>query len=188
MGQGSKRSQVSPFIVMDIMREANELEAKGKSIIHMEVGQPSTSAPRLALRTAEKVLLQERLGYTEALGDIDLRKKISQFYIARYDLEIDVNRIIVTTGASGGLQLAFLSLFDAGDRVALTEPCYPGYRNMLSSMNIEIEKLSIGPEYDFRLNVEVLEKMSKRIDGLIMSSPGNPTGSMTNAKEFGLIV
>ena len=72
MGQGSKRSQVSPFIVMDIMREANELEAKGKSIIHMEVGQPSTSAPRQALRTAEKVLLQERLGYTEALGDIDL--------------------------------------------------------------------------------------------------------------------
>ena len=188
MGQGSKRSQVSPFIVMDIMREANELEAKGKSIIHMEVGQPSTSAPRQALRTAEKVLLQERLGYTEALGDIDLRKKISQFYIARYNLEIDFNRIIVTTGASGGLQLAFLSLFDAGDRVALTEPCYPGYRNMLSSMNIEIEKLSIGPEYDFRLNVEVLEKMSNRIDGLIMSSPGNPTGSMTKAEQLKLIV
>ena len=188
MGQGSKRSQVSPFIVMDIMREANELEAKGKSIIHMEVGQPSTSAPRQALRTAGKVLLQERLGYTEALGDIDLRKKISQFYIARYNLEIDFNRIIVTTGASGGLQLAFLSLFDAGDRVALTEPCYPGYRNMLSSMNIEIEKLSIGPEYDFRLNVEVLEKMSNRIDGLIMSSPGNPTGSMTKAKQLESIV
>ena len=188
MDHGSKRSQVSPFIVMDIMREANELEAKGKSIIHMEVGQPSTSAPRLALRTAEKVLLQERLGYTEALGDIDLRKKISQFYIARYNLEIDFNRIIVTTGASGGLQLAFLSLFDAGDRVALTEPCYPGYRNMLSSMNIEIEKLSIGPEYDFRLNVEVLEKMSNRIDGLIMSSPGNPTGSMTKAEQLKLIV
>ena len=188
MGQGSKRSQVSPFIVMDIMREANELEAKGKSIIHMEVGQPSTSAPHQALRTAEKVLLQERLGYTEALGDIDLRKKISQFYIARYNLEIDFNRIIVTTGASGGLQLAFLSLFDAGDRVALTEPCYPGYRNMLSSMNIEIEKLSIGPEYDFRLNVEVLEKMSNRIDGLIMSSPGNPTGSMTKAEQLKLIV
>tara|TARA_B100001029_G_scaffold169685_1_gene164821 strand:- start:74 stop:1174 length:1101 start_codon:yes stop_codon:yes gene_type:complete len=173
---------------MDIMREANELEAKGKSIIHMEVGQPSTSAPHQALRTAEKVLLQERLGYTEALGDIDLRKKISQFYIARYNLEIDFNRIIVTTGASGGLQLAFLSLFDAGDRVALTEPCYPGYRNMLSSMNIEIEKLSIGPEYDFRLNVEVLEKMSNRIDGLIMSSPGNPTGSMTKAEQLKLIV
>ena len=188
MGQGSKRSQVSPFIVMDIMREANELEAMGKSIIHMEVGQPSTSAPRQALRTAEKVLLQERLGYTEALGDIDLRKKISQFYIARYNLEIDFNRIIVTTGASGGLQLAFLSLFDAGDRVALTEPCYPGYRNMLSSMNIEIEKLSIGPEYDFRLNVEILEKMSNRIDGLIMSSPGNPTGSMTKAEQLKLIV
>ena len=188
MDQGSKRSQVSPFIVMDIMREANELEAKGKSIIHMEVGQPSTSAPRQALRTAEKVLLQERLGYTEALGDIDLRKKISQFYMARYNLEIDFNRIIVTTGASGGLQLAFLSLFDAGDRVALTEPCYPGYRNMLSSMNIEIEKLPIGPEYDFRLNVEVLEKMSNRIDGLILSSPGNPTGSMTKAEQFKLIV
>ncbi len=188
MGQGSKRSQVSPFIVMDIMREANELEAKGKSIIHMEVGQPSTSAPRQALRTAGKVLLQERLGYTEALGDIDLRKNISQFYIARYNLEIDFNRIIVTTGASGGLQLAFLSLFDAGDRVALTEPCYPGYRNMLSSMNIEIEKLSIGPEYDFRLNVDVLEKMSNRIDGLIMSSPGNPTGSMTKAEQLELIV
>ena len=97
MGQGSKRSQVSPFIVMDIMREANELEAKGKSIIHMEVGQPSTPAPRQALRTAGKVLLQERLGYTEALGEIDLRKKISQFYMARYNLEIDFNRIIVTT-------------------------------------------------------------------------------------------
>ena len=188
MGQGSKRSQVSPFIVMDIMREANELEAKGKNIIHMEVGQPSTSAPRRALRTAREVLLKERLGYTEALGDIDLRRKISQFYSARYDLEIDVNRIIVTTGASGGLQLAFLSLFDAGERVALTEPCYPGYRNMLSSMNIGIEKLSIGPECDFRLNVEILEKMSKRIDGLIMSSPGNPTGSMTSAKQFELIV
>ena len=188
MGQGSKRSQVSPFIVMDIMREANELEAKGKNIIHMEVGQPSTSAPRRALRTAREVLLKERLGYTEALGDIDLRRKISQFYSARYDLEIDVNRIIVTTGASGGLQLAFLSLFDAGERVALTEPCYPGYRNMLSSMNIGIEKFSIGPECDFRLNVEILEKMSKRIDGLIMSSPGNPTGSMTSAKQFELIV
>ncbi len=188
MGQGSKRSQVSPFIVMDIMREANELEAKGKNIIHMEVGQPSTSAPRQALIAAGEVLLKERLGYTEALGNIDLRRKISEFYSVRYDLEIDVNRIIITTGASGGLQLAFLSLFDAGERVALTEPCYPGYRNMLSSMNIEIEKLSIGPQCDFRLNVEILEKMSKRIDGLIMSSPGNPTGSMTNAKQFELIV
>ena len=188
MGQGSKRSQVSPFIVMDIMREANELEAKGKNIIHMEVGQPSTCAPHRALRAASEVLLKERLGYTEALGNIDLRRKISQFYSARYDLEIDVNRIIVTTGASGGLQLAFLSLFDAGERVALTEPCYPGYRNMLSSMNIGIEKLSIGPECDFRLNVEILEKMSKRIDGLLMSSPGNPTGSMTSAKQFELIV
>ncbi len=118
----SKRGMIPPFIVMDVMRAANERAATGEDVMHLEVGQPSTPAPRKVLEAAKRALDSQVLGYTDALGIPPLREKIAGYYKARYDIAIDPGRIIVTTGSSGGFLLAFLSAFDGGDKVGLGVP------------------------------------------------------------------
>ena len=115
----SLRGQVPPFIVMDVMREANRLEGTGRDVLHLEVGQPSTGAPSGVIAAAQHALVTDRLGYTEALGIDPLRQRIARYYQDTHDIDLAEDRVIVTTGSSGGFMLAFLSAFDAGDRVAL---------------------------------------------------------------------
>ena len=130
----SKRGMIPPFIVMDVMRTANERAAKGEDVIHLEVGQPSTPAPRRVLEAAKRALDTQVLGYTDALGIPPLREKIASYYKTRYGIAIDPGRIIVTTGSSGGFLLAFLSAFDVGDKVGLATPSYPAYKNILAAL------------------------------------------------------
>ena len=132
----SRRGQVDPFIVMDVMEAARKAEAAGRHIIHMEVGQPATPAPRAA-RLALAQALDQPLGYTVALGLPDLRQGIARLYKRWYGLDLDPNRVVVTPGSSGAFILAFSALFDAGDRVALGEPGYPSYRQILRAMSVE---------------------------------------------------
>ena len=133
----SRRSDVPPFIVMDVMAAAARREAKGERVVHMEVGQPAAPAPLTARRAARAALEVGRIGYTESLGLKSLRARIAQHYRDAYGLDLDPARVAVTTGSSGGFILSFLSLFEPGDRVALANPGYPPYRHILTALGCE---------------------------------------------------
>ena len=184
----AKRGTIPPFIVMDVLRAANEREAKGEGVLHLEVGQPGTRAPAPVLAAAAAALEDDLLGYTEALGLPGLRSRIAEHYQETYGIEVDPGRVVATTGSSGGFVLAFLAAFDAGDRVALASPGYPAYRNILKSLGIEIVELQVGPEANFQPTPELIERAlkesSRAIDGLIVASPSHPTGTMIHAAEL----
>ncbi len=135
--KASGRSEVPPFMVMDVMAAAARIEAAGGHVIHMEVGQPAAPAPRTAIVAAQVALEQARIDYTSALGIPSLRARIARHYRETYGCEVDAERIVVTTGSSGGFILAFLSMFEPGDRVAVTVPGYPPYRHILTALGCE---------------------------------------------------
>ncbi|MBN9514631.1 MAG: pyridoxal phosphate-dependent aminotransferase [Alphaproteobacteria bacterium] len=183
-GKLSRRaSGVDPFIVMDVMAAAAEKEAAGDTVIHLEVGQPSTPAPKGALAAAHAALDNDRIGYAAALGVPALRERIARFYRETYGAEVSPDQVIVTTGSSGGFPLAFLASFDVGDRIALAAPGYPAYRNILTALNLETVDLPTSAADRYQPTVEALEKAG-RIDGLIVASPSNPTGTMVNRAEL----
>ena len=183
-GKLSRRGgAVDPFIVMDVMAAAAEKEAAGDTVIHLEVGQPSTPAPRSALAAAHAALDSDRIGYVAALGIPPLRERIARHYREVHGVDVASDRVIVTTGSSGGFPLAFLASFDAGDRIALAAPGYPAYRNILTALNLEAVDLPTSAADRFQPTVEALEKAG-RIDGLIVASPSNPTGTMVGHGEM----
>jgi len=174
----SARGGVPPFIVMDVMRSANAREAAGHAVVHLEVGQPATAAPRGVLKAANRAMGAFPLGYTEAIGIQALRQRIAEHYQSFYNRAVDPDRIIVTTGSSGGFVLAFLAAFDAGDRVALADPGYPAYRNILLALGIDAVSLPTGAETRFQPSPALLDTVKGPLDGLIVASPANPTGTM----------
>ncbi len=174
----AKRAAIPPFIVMDVMRAANQKAAAGGEVLHLEVGQPATPAPRGVIEAARAALDDDRLGYTDALGIPDLRRRIAEHYRDYYGLEVDQRRIVVSTGSSGAFPLAFLTAFEAGDRVALASPGYPAYRNILRALGVEPVNLAVGADSRFQPSVADLVDLEIPPDGLIVASPSNPTGSM----------
>jgi aspartate/methionine/tyrosine aminotransferase len=178
------RGLVPPFIVMDVMRAANEREAAGGDVCHMEVGQPETGAPAGVIAAARAALAADRLGYTDAFGVPALRRAIAQHYRDFYGVAVPEERIVVTTGSSGGFVLSFLAAFDAGDRVALADPGYPAYRNILAALGIEVVNIPTGPDTRFQPSVDHLRHISGGLDGLILASPSNPTGTMLRPEEL----
>jgi len=179
----SRRSNVPPFIVMDVMAAAAQREAQGARVIHMEVGQPAAPAPRTAIAAAQGALAKGRIAYTETLGIPSLRARIARHYADTYDLALDPGRVAVTTGSSGGFILAFLSLFEPGDRVALANPGYPPYRHILSALGCEPVLIETGPETRWALSAKALiaEHRRKALQGVVIASPANPTGTMMEA-------
>ena len=185
--KASRRAAIDPFIVMEVMRAANERAASGGDIIHMEVGQPSTPAPRTVREAAQRALDRDLIGYTDALGLPYLRRRIAQHYREFYDVEVDASRIAVTTGSSGGFLLAFLAAFDPGDRVALAMPGYPCYRHILTALGLEPVLIETGPETKFQPTIAALEAIPGRLDGLIIASPSNPVGAVLPAADLAAI-
>jgi aspartate/methionine/tyrosine aminotransferase len=169
---------------MDVMRVANERAAAGAEVLHLEVGQPGTPAPARVIEAAARAAARERLGYTDALGLPELRARIAESYRALYGVSVDPSRVVVTTGSSGAFLLGFLAAFDPGDRVALTVPGYPAYRNILAAVGIEPVLLPSESSQRFQPTVELLEAVSGRLDGLIVASPSNPTGTMLGRQEL----
>jgi aspartate/methionine/tyrosine aminotransferase len=185
----SRRSSVDAFIVMDVMRAAGDYARRAAAenlpgVIHLEVGQPSTPAPRLARAAAAAALEQGTLGYTDALGLPALRERIARHYADFYGFSLAPERIAVTTGSSGGFLLAFLAAFDPGDRVVLASPGYPCYRHILSVLGIEPVLFETGPETKFQPTPALLDRIEGRIDGLIVASPSNPVGAMVSPAEL----
>ncbi|MEM9319618.1 MAG: aminotransferase class I/II-fold pyridoxal phosphate-dependent enzyme, partial [Pseudomonadota bacterium] len=177
----STRSEVDPFIVMDVMEAARQAEAAGRPVIHMEVGQPGTGAPAAARAALSDAMATDALGYTVALGLPDLRAGIAELYAQWYGVELDPARVIVTAGASGAFLLAFTSLFDAGDRVGLGEPGYPSYRQILRALSL----IPVGLPTDMASRYQpVPQQVSADLAGLILASPANPTGTILDHRAL----
>jgi aspartate/methionine/tyrosine aminotransferase len=186
----SRRSNVPPFIVMDVMAAAAQREAQGAHIVHMEVGQPAAPAPRAAIAAAQAALAKGRIGYTECLGIPSLRARIARHYGDIHGLALDPARVVVTTGSSGGFILAFLALFEPGDRVALANPGYPPYRHILSALGCEPVLIETGAETRWALSAKALiaEHRRKAVQGLVVASPANPTGTMIEADTLSRLI
>ncbi|HLT77396.1 MAG TPA: aminotransferase class I/II-fold pyridoxal phosphate-dependent enzyme [Ferrovibrio sp.] len=186
--QPSKRGAIDPFYVMEVMKAAAEREAAGGDVIHMEVGQPSTPAPRAAIAAAVAAAQREPLGYTLALGVPQLREAIAKHYRDYYGLAVPAERIIVTTGSSAGFLLAFLAAFDAGDKVALGEPAYPAYRNILKGVNLEPAMIVTEMATRFQPTPADIQKQAPDAKGVLVASPANPTGTMLGEAEMKALV
>ncbi|MDO8608367.1 MAG: aminotransferase class I/II-fold pyridoxal phosphate-dependent enzyme [Phaeospirillum sp.] len=179
----AERGAIAPFIVMDVMRDAARRQAEGGDVIHLEVGQPSGQAPEKVRRAAAKALADEPLGYTLALGTDSLRERIGHHYAKTYGVSVPVENICVTTGSSAGFLLSFLAAFAPGDRVAVAAPGYPAYRNILKALGIECVNVPVGPATRWQLSADSLSRVEGRLDGVVVASPSNPTGSMLSSIE-----
>jgi aspartate/methionine/tyrosine aminotransferase len=186
----SRRSDVPPFIVMDVMAAAAEREAKGERVVHMEVGQPAAPAPLCARRAAAAALEAGRIGYTESLGLPSLRARIARHYLDAYGFDLDPARVAVTTGSSGAFILSFLSLFEPGDRVALANPGYPPYRHILAALGCEPVLIETSAATRWALSPEDLLAAHRKapLKGVIVASPANPTGTMIEAHAFAELI
>ena len=133
----ANRSNIDSFYVMDLLYSANKLESTGKKIFHLELGEPLLLTPNKVLNEARMLTKKKIPGYTPSNGILDLRKKISEYYLINYDIKVDEDQVFITTGSSGAFLLSFLACFDPGSRVAIFNPVYPAYRNILKSLNIK---------------------------------------------------
>src|SRR5215471_2535063 len=188
--KASGRSEVPPFMVMDVMAAAARIEAAGGHVIHMEVGQPAASAPKTAIAAAHAALQAGRIDYTSALGIPSLRERIARHYRDAYGCDVSAERIVVTTGSSGGFILAFLSMFEPGDRVAVTVPGYPPYRHILSALGCEPVLIQTSGDTRHALSAEALLAAHRKtpLRGVLVGSPANPTGTMMSREALASLI
>jgi aspartate/methionine/tyrosine aminotransferase len=189
-----RASSVESFKVMDVLRRANELQAAGNKVLHCEVGQPATGAPKGVTDAAIAALQEPQvMGYTDAFGLLALREKISQHYQKHYGLsaeQVPTSRIVVTTGSSGGFLLTFTACFDTEDYIGIASSGYPCYRNILSALGCKLASIPINEEFKLtakELRTEVARRKEAGeapLKGLILSSPSNPTGAMLSPDEL----
>jgi aspartate/methionine/tyrosine aminotransferase len=182
----SERSNVPPFMVMDVMSAAERIAAAGGHVIHMEVGQPAAPAPKTAIAAARTALEGGRIDYTSALGIPSLRDRIARHYRDTYGCAVDAGRIVITTGSSGAFILAFLAMFEPGDRVAVTVPGYPPYRHILTALGCEPVLIETSGETRHALTGEALLAAHRKspLSGVLVGSPANPTGTMMSREAL----
>lgn len=174
-------AQVDAFQALTISRLAHALKAEGRSIIHMEFGQPSTGAPRAAIEKAHQVLDSEAMGYWESTA---LKARLAQYYQDSYGVMVEAEQFILMCGASPALVLALSSTFAAGDRIALARPGYVAYRNTLRALHLKPVEIACGPESRFQLTAASLAAIEPPPQGVIIASPANPTGTIIAAAEL----
>ncbi len=186
----SKRSDVEPFHAMDVLAEANRLRAAGRDIVSMAVGQPADPAPDSVRQATERALRDGRIGYTDTLGRMDLREAIAAHYADHYGVDVPASRVVVTTGSSAGFNLAFLALFDSGDRVAITAPGYPAYRNILKVLGLEVVEIALQPGGKPYLDADMLAAAHAEapLKGVLFASPANPTGAVVPPDELAALL
>ena len=176
--------RLEPFHALTISRLAHALKAQGRSIIHMEFGQPSTGAPAAAIAAAHAVLDREPMGYWESPA---LRRRLAEHYRSTYGLEIEPERFVLTCGASPALVLALASGFQPGDRIAFARPGYVAYRNVTRALHLEPVEIGCGPSVRYQLTAAALEAIDPAPAGVILASPANPTGTIIPPGELAAI-
>jgi aspartate/methionine/tyrosine aminotransferase len=181
------RAGIPPFYVMDVWLAAAERQRSHGDLVNLSAGQPSVGAPEPVRAAAASALHRNQLGYTVALGIPELRSAIATSYRDRHGLDISPDDVAVTTGSSGGFLLTFLACFDTGDRVAIASPGYPCYRNILSALSCEVIELPCGPDTRFQPTVAMLAEIDPPVQGLVVASPANPTGTVIPPEELAAI-
>ena len=179
------RAGIPPFYVMDVWLAAAERQRSHGDLVNLSAGQPGAKAPAPIRAAAADALANDNLGYTVALGIHELREAIAASYADRYGITVEPDDVVVTTGSTGGFLLAFLACFDVGDRVAVTSPGYPCYRNILSALGCEVVEVPCGPDTRFQPTVEMLAAINPPIKGVVIASPANPTGTVHAARRAG---
>jgi len=190
MSSEQGRYDVPPFYVMEMVRAAEERMAAGGDVLHLEVGQPSSGAPAAVADAAVAALRSgDPLGYSEAKGWLPLRRRLARHYRDCHDLEVDPEQLLATVGSSVGFVLAFLAAFPSGARVAVAEPGYPCYRNTLRALGREPVGVPVGPATGYNLTPELLDAAAgdRPLDGVIVASPANPTGTILDPGELGAV-
>src|SRR5579875_1866623 len=177
-------AEIDPFHAIAISRLAHALKAEGRSVIHMEFGQPSTGAPEAAVAAAHRVLDRDGMGYWESPP---LKARLARHYKDVYGAEVEADQFILTCGASPALVLALSSSFSPGDRVALARPGYVAYRNVLKALHMTPVEIACGPEARFQLTAEALTALDPAPAGVIVASPANPTGTILKPQEMAAI-
>lgn len=175
---------IDPFHAIAISREAHALEEQGRSILHMEFGQPSTGAPAEAIAVAHRVLDTEPMGYWESTA---LKQRIARHYADRHGVVVEAEQVLLSCGASPGLVLALTSLFAPGARVATARPGYVAYRNTLKALYLDPVEVACGPAERFQISADALARIDPAPDGLILASPANPTGTIIPPAELARI-
>lgn len=181
------RAGVPPFYVMDVWLAAAERQRTHGDLVNLSAGQPSAGAPEPVRAAAAAALEANQLGYSVALGIPELREAIARSYADAHGLRVDPTDVVVTTGSSGGFLLTFLACFDVGDRVAVPSPGYPCYRNILAALGSEVIDVECGPETRFQPTVAMLDDIEPPLDGVIVASPANPTGTVIPPEELAAI-
>jgi aspartate/methionine/tyrosine aminotransferase len=181
------RAGIPPFYVMDVWLAAAERQRSHGDLVNLSAGQPSAPAPAPIRAAAADALANHNLGYTVALGIPELREAIAASYADRYAVTVGPEDVVVTTGSTGGFLLTFLACFDVGDRVGVTSPGYPCYRNILSALGCEVVEIPCGPETRFQPTVEMLAEIDPPIKGVVLASPANPTGTIIPPAELAAI-
>lgn len=184
----ARRAQVPPFQVMTVLEEVARMRAAGREVISLCAGEPSGGAPAVVhARAAELHSGRAELGYSPALGIEPLRAAVAGHYARWYGLPVTPSEVAITTGSSGAFLVAFLAAFDPGDRVALTRPGYPAYRNILASLGCEVVEIGVGPRSGFQPTTALLDQVGP-LAGVVLASPANPTGSMTSRQQLADLV
>ena len=181
------RAGIPPFYVMDVWLAAAERQRTHGDLVNLSAGQPSAGAPAAVRAAAIDALNNTVLGYSVALGIPELRTAIAGSYADRHDTVVDPNEVVVTTGSSGGFLLAFLACFDVGDRVAIASPGYPCYRNILSALGCEVVEMPCGPDTRFQPTMQMLAALDPPVQGVVVASPANPTGTVIPPEELAAI-
>ncbi|MEB4207639.1 pyridoxal phosphate-dependent aminotransferase [Mycobacterium sp. 94-17] len=183
----SLRAGIPPFYVMDVWLAAAERQRSHGDVVNLSAGQPSVGAPEPVRVAAAAAVRADTLGYTVALGIPELRAAIATDYRRRHGLDVDADEVVITTGSSGGFLLTFLACFDVGDRVALASPGYPCYRNILSALGCEVVEIPCGPQTRFQPTAQILAELDPGVQGVIVASPANPTGTIIDPAELAAI-
>ncbi len=184
MSSVSLRSAVEPFHAMDVLAMANRMASEGKEVISLCVGEPGAPAPDTALIAAREALKTGKFGYTDAAGITSFRESVANHYYTRYGVSVSPQRVFSTTGSSAGFNLAFLTLFDVGDRVVITTPGYPAYRNILQTLGLAAVEIQTDASTRWALSVDQIRQAHAEnpLKGVLIASPANPSGTMIDVE------
>jgi aspartate/methionine/tyrosine aminotransferase len=185
MNTARRAAEIQPFEVMDVLSRAHALERAGRHVVHMEIGEPDFTAPEPVVEAGVRALREGRTAYTATLGLPALREAIAAHYATRFGTRVPVERVVVTSGASGGLLTVAALYFDAGDEVLVPDPGYPGYRHFVRAFEGRARALPVGPAENFQPTLAMVRAAwGKQTKGLLLGSPSNPTGTLISRAEL----
>jgi len=185
----ARMAEIEPFHVMDVQNRAHELEAQGRRIVHMEIGQPDFSAPPLVAEAAVEAIRTRRLGYTDSIGIPQLRQAISDYYSEHLGASVPPSRIVITAGASGAFLLTLAALVGPGDEVLMPDPCYPCNRHFVRLFEGRPRAIRVDETRSYQLTAaDVRSNWSEATRGVLLASPSNPTGTTVSRQELRAIV